>query len=197
MREIVGTFLRAEQWDERANCSTEARNSSRSHLAQESLEFAVRQLDRIEIRRVLRQVANCRPLFLDRFPNAGTHMDSAVVHHHDVVAPERGNQALLDIGEEHLSGHCTLEHHWRGHFIVAQGGHKGDCLPCSKRNGSDHPDATWCPPPEPHHVRADRSLVDKHQPGGIKHALLSYPKSARSRHICSLPFGGLQAFFKG
>ena len=44
-------------------------------------------------------------------------------------------------------------------------------------------------------VRADGGLVDKHQPGRIKHTLLSYPAAARSRHICSLPFGCLQHFF--
>ena len=60
---------------------------------------------------------------------------------------------------------------------------------------ADHPLASWSTPPEPHQVCADRGLVDKHQPGGIKHALLSHPTSARSRHICSLPFGRLQAFF--
>ena len=49
MPEIVGTFLRTEPWDERANCSIEARNSSRRNLAQECLEFAVRHLDRVEI----------------------------------------------------------------------------------------------------------------------------------------------------
>src|SRR5436853_2605747 len=112
-----------------------------------------------------------------------------------IFALERRNQALLDIGEEHLSGHGTLNHHWRGHFIVAQGGHEGDRLPCSKRHGANHPAASYSPPPEPGHVRADRSLVNKHQPGGIKHALLSDPTSARSRHICPLPFGSLQAFF--
>ena len=60
---------------------------------------------------------------------------------------------------------------------------------------ADHPDATWSPSPKPYQVRADRCLIDKHQPGGIKHALLSYPTSARSRHICALPVGSLQAFF--
>src|SRR3954452_20735856 len=105
MPEIVGTFLRTEQWDERANCSIEARNSSCRNLAQECLEFAVRQLDRVEIGRVFRQVAKCRPRFLDRLPNARPQMDPAVVHHDDVASLERGNQALLDIGEEHLAGH--------------------------------------------------------------------------------------------
>jgi hypothetical protein len=39
------------------------------------------------------------------------------------------------------------------------------------------------------------TLVDKHQPGGIKKTLLSYPTPACARHICSLPFGSLQGFF--
>jgi len=79
--------------------------------------------------------------------------------------------------------------------VVPQGGHERDCLPGSERNVADHPDATRSASPEPCQIRADRRLVEKHQPGGIKHALLSYPTSARSRHVRSLPFGSLQAFF--
>ena len=47
-------------------------------------------------------------------------------------------------------------------------------------------------PSQSHHIGADGGLVDKHQPGRIKHALLSHPAAARSRRICSLPFGCLQ-----
>jgi len=86
MPEIIGTFLRTEQWDERANCSIEAWDSSRRNLAQECLEFAVRHFDRIEIGRVFRQVAKGRPCFFDRLPNAGPQMDPAVVHHNYVIA---------------------------------------------------------------------------------------------------------------
>src|SRR5215471_10460829 len=124
-------------------------------------------------------------------------MWTAVIHHDDVVAPERGNQALLNVGEEHFSGHGPLDHHRGGHFIVAQGRHEGDRLPRSKRNGADHPGTSWRAPPEPRQVCADRSLVDKHQPGGIKPTLLSYPTSPCSRDVCSVPFGSLQAFFEG
>ena len=55
MPEIVGTFARTELWDERANCSSEARNSSRRDLTEERLEFAVRQFDWIEVGRVFRK----------------------------------------------------------------------------------------------------------------------------------------------
>src|SRR5229473_4637587 len=168
MPEIVGTFLRTKLWNKRADCSIEVRNRSRGHFAHERLEFAVRHLDWIEVGRVLWQVTKGRPRFLDRLSNTGNQVDPAVIHHDDVIAPERRYQALLDIGEEHLTIHGPFDYHWRGHFIVAQGGHEGDCLPCSKRNSADHPDAAGSPPPEPHHVGADRSLVDKHQPGRIK-----------------------------
>src|SRR5262249_14400542 len=114
---------------------------------QQSFEFAVRQLDWIEIGRVFRQVAKCRPCFLDRLSNASYQVDAAVVHHDDVVAPECGNQALLDISEEHLAGHSPLNHHWRSHLVVAQGAHEGECLPCCEGNGADHPAASWSPPP--------------------------------------------------
>ena len=66
MPEIVGTFARTELWDERANCSSEARNSSRRDLTEERLEFAVRQFDWIEVGRVFRQVAQRRVRFLNR-----------------------------------------------------------------------------------------------------------------------------------
>src|SRR6266566_268658 len=65
MPEIVGTFLRTELRDERADRSVKAWNGSRCHLAQECLEFAVRHLDGIEVRRIFRQVAQCRSRFLD------------------------------------------------------------------------------------------------------------------------------------
>src|SRR4051812_25447950 len=127
MAEIVGAFLRADLWDEGANSSIEGRNSSGSELAQERLEL---HLNRIKIRGVLWKVADYRPRFLNRLPNAGPQVDSAVIHHHDVIAPERGYQALLDICEEHLSRHGTLR----------------------------------SPSLQPHQIRADRSLIDKHQP---------------------------------
>src|SRR4029453_15997773 len=195
MIEIVGTFLGAKSWNERANSSVESWNSSRGNLAQELLEFAVRHFNWIEVRRVLWKIAKCRSSFLNRRPNSRTQMDTAVIHRHNVVASERRSQALFDICEEHLSVHGTLDHHWCGHLVVPQGGHERDRIPCSKRNSSDHSDAARSPSPQPHQICADRSLVDKHHPGGIKHPLFSYPTAARSRHVCALPFGSLQAFF--
>ena len=46
---------------------------------------------------------NRRPRFLNRLSYTGSQVDPAVVHYNDVIAPEHGNQALLDIGEEYLT----------------------------------------------------------------------------------------------
>src|SRR4051812_32457283 len=116
-------------------------------------------------------------------------MDTAVIHHDDVVALERRNQTLLDIGEKHLARHGSIDHHRCGHFMIAQGGYECDCLPCSERNTADHPLASRSSAVEPHEVGADRGLVDKHEAGGIKHALFPHPTPARSRDISALPLG--------
>src|SRR5258705_1461940 len=108
MPEVVGAFLSTELWHERANCSVETPNGSRGNLAQQCFEFAVRQLDGIEVGRVLRQIANCRMRLLDCFPYAGDLVGSEVIHDDNVVAPERRDQTLLDISQEYLSAHGAL-----------------------------------------------------------------------------------------
>src|SRR5271165_876207 len=187
MPEVVGTFSSSELWYERANCPVETRNGSLCGLAQKCFEFAVVQLDRVEIRRVFRQIAERRPRFLDCRLDAGNFVGCKVVCHDDVIALERGNQALLDVGQEHLSVHGSLDHHRSGDFVVAQGGHESDRLPFSKWNAVDQPDAMRSTPSKPHQISADCSLVDKHQTSGIKHALLPDPASARTDYIRPLP----------
>ncbi len=50
---------------------------------------------------------------------------------------------------------------------------------------------------QPNPIGADRSLVDKHQPGGVKHALPSDAAPARASHVGSMLFRRPQVFFEG
>src|SRR6516162_6657928 len=74
------------------------RNCSCRDLTQVCLKLAVRQLDRIKIRRVFREIPHARLCLLNRLPNGRSHVNSAVVHQDDVVAPQGWNQALINIG---------------------------------------------------------------------------------------------------
>lgn len=195
MPEIIGTFLRAELRHEGSNCAVQAAYSSLGRLAQQCLELAVRHFDGIEVGRVFGQIAKARPRLLDGFADAGDLVGGIVVHHDDVVAPERRTQTLLDIGQEHVSSHGSLDHHRRDHLVVAQRGHKGDRLPRAQRDVADQSCAARRTPLEPGKIGADRRLVDKHQPRGIKPALLADPAATGAGYIGALPFRGLQAFF--
>ena len=79
MAEIVGAFLRTEPWDERANSSSEARDSSRAGLAQELFKFTVGHLNRVQDRRVLWKVANCLLKSTTKFGSLPLHLLQVVI----------------------------------------------------------------------------------------------------------------------
>jgi hypothetical protein len=74
--------------------------------------------------------------------------------------------------------------------LVTQSGYEGDRLPFSKRGASDQFDSSWAAAIEPHHLGGDRRFIDKHQPGGIKHSLLTHPVSTRLDHVGAVLFLG-------
>ena len=79
----------------------ETAHHARGNLAQEGLEFAVRQLDGIEVGRVRRQISNRCPHLRNRFPDAGRLLGFEIIHDDNVIAPERREEALFDLSEEH------------------------------------------------------------------------------------------------
>ena len=92
----------ARQWRpaRRTSGPAQTRNGLLGEFAQECLEPAERQLNRIKVRRVFWQVAKRRPHILDRVADSGGLVNIDVVDDDDIAAPERGNQALLDIGQD-------------------------------------------------------------------------------------------------
>ena len=71
---------------------------------------------------------------------------------------------------------------------MTQSGYKGDRLSLSKWGAPDQLDSSWAATIEPHHLGGDRRFIDKHQPGGIKHSLLTHPASTRLCHVGAVLF---------
>ena len=195
MAEVVGTFSRTELGHECADRAVEPANGALSGFAQERFELAVSKLDGIKVRRVFRQISQRGPHLLNGLADAGNLVRREVIGDDNIVALECGDQAVLDIGPKHLPVHGAFDHHRGGHSVAAQGRYEGDRLPLSERNAADQPDTARSTPAKPHQIGAHRSLVDKYQPSGVKHALLPHPAPARADDVPPLPFGGLQAFF--
>jgi len=195
MREIVGTFARAETRDEGSNSSTQRWDGSGGNLAQERLELAEGHLDRVKVGGILRQIAKGCSRGLDRFAHAGDFVGSKIIDHHDIVSLQCWHEALFDIGAEHFSSHRSVDHHRCHHLVMTKRRYESDRLPGPLRHVINHPLAAWSAAVEPYHVGTDGRLVDKDQMGGVKQALRSDPAPACPSHVCPLPFGCLQAFF--
>jgi hypothetical protein len=195
MPEIIGVLLWTDRRHERANCSIEPGDGALSEFAQVGFERAVNHLDRIKVGRILRQIAKRRPRARNRLSYPSDFVGAKIVHHHDVVALERWQEALFDVGKEHFSGHRPVNYHRRYHFVVTKRRHESDGLPGPLRHTINHPHATWSSAIQPHHVGADRRLINKDQVGGVKQPLLSDPAPTCLSHVRSLLFGCPQAFF--
>jgi hypothetical protein len=117
------------------------------------------------------------------------------IHDNDIAATEGWYEALLNIREESGAVHRAIEHEWGNNPVVAQTGDKGDRFPMSVWNRCDQSLAAQAAASEPHHICAGGGLVNKHQPRGIQHALLSYPTSAGASDIGALLLCRVQAFF--
>jgi hypothetical protein len=195
MLEIVGAFRCGEGRDDRPNSATQARNCSFSGLAQMCLQFAEGLFDRVEVGRILRKVAQRCSNSFDGVPNACDLVSGKIVHDDDIATIEGRSQTLLDIADEGRSVHWPIYHEGRNHPIISQTGHEGDRFPMPVRRVANQSRAPWAPPSKSHHLSGGGGLVDKHQPGRVKHALLSIPAPARAGHVCSVMLRGAQAFF--
>ena len=110
-----------------------------------------------------------------RRSNAGNLVRAELVHDHDIPAVQRGNQHLLDIGEEGLAVDRAIEHTGSNQAILAHTGDEGRGIPVPVRYSINQPTAHFGPAVEPGHIGFGPGLVDEDQPGWIKLRLAVTP----------------------
>src|ERR1700740_2167835 len=131
----------------------------------------------------------------NRPPNAVDFMRRQIVHDDGLAARERRDKDLLHITEKHRPIHRAINHTRCGHSALAQSRHERDILAMSSRCIADQALASQTASSLPHHGGASAGLVDKHQPCGVKHALLSLPTSARAGALGPPLLCRIQSFF--
>ena len=195
MTKKIDAFLIAYGSEERADSAPEPRNGALGGFSQKGFKFAEDLLDRIEIGRIRGQIACCRTHGLDRVCHTGHLVSREVIHDDDVTAIQCRSQTLFDVCEEDRPVHRSIDHEGCDHPVMAQAGNQGDCLPMPVWNGSDQSFAAPATTPKSHHIGAGGGLVDEHQAGGVKHALLSKPAPTCPGHVRSFLLARAQAFF--
>src|SRR5260370_625832 len=134
-------------------------------------------LDWIEVRGILRQIAQACADCLDGVFDAKDFVGGKVVHHHNVSALERRSQTLLEVGQKDFAVHCSVDQHRRDYSGETQARNEGHGLPVAQWHISDQALSARTAAIRSHHVGADRGLVDEHQSGRVKKPLLTNPAS--------------------
>ena len=195
MAEEIQAFRLADGTQDCADSSPKSGNCAIRGLAQERFELAEDLFDRVEVRRIRRQIKYRRIGSLDRFLHPGHLVSRKVVHEDDVTAIERRGQTPLDIGAKDVAVDRAIDHEGRHDCVMAQAGYQRAGFPMSMRNATHQPFTAQATAPQPHHVGAGGGFVDEYQPGRVEHELLSPPASACAGHVRPLLFRGAQAFF--
>jgi len=193
--EEVPAFGGGEVVDERADPSPEGVDRAFGVFSQVRLELGERLLDRIEIGRIGRQVAEFAARRLDRLADGGALVGAEIVHHHDVAGRERGEQDFGDVGEKPFAVHRAVQRHRRGQPIDAQTGGEGRHLPVAVRDLALEPLAARAASARARHVGGAAGFIDEDELSGIEKRLPGPPGLARGRHVRAILLARQHAFF--
>src|SRR5215218_3163522 len=111
MQEECLRILLADLVDRLTDRLDESFVDARPCLANEVLDLRKRLLDRVEVRRVGRQVEDPCARSLDQLPHRLALVDGEVVHHHHIPLAEGGHEHLPQIALEHRAVGPALDHH--------------------------------------------------------------------------------------
>ena len=104
-----------------------------------------------------------RRLF-DCLADPGDLVGTEIVYDDDVATCQRGNQNLLNIGEEQLAIDRSVEHAGGDQGVLAQAGIESGGVPVPMGYCVNQPVTHLGPAVEPDHVRLGPGLIDEDQP---------------------------------
>jgi hypothetical protein len=129
-------------------------------------------------------------------PNGLAFVAAQIVHHHQLVRPERGNEHFLDVGAEAFAVDRTVDEPRRLDAVVAKRGDEGHGFPMAVGNFGDEPLAAPRPASQRLHVGLRPRLVDEHQTLGVDPALTLCPLGAPPQDVRPIALAGDDGFFE-
>ncbi len=131
----------------------------------------------------------------DRLAHGLALVASQIVEHDDVAMAQCGDQALFDPCQKAAAVDGAIQDARGTNAIGPQTGDKGQRLPVAMRDFGDQALATRAPPADRRHVRLGPGLIDKDQARGVNLVLMAFPELPFARHVRTILFAGVQAFF--
>ena len=195
MPEIAHAFRRIDCPNERSDTSVQSFDCALGSLAQATLDGMERQLDGVEVGRILRQESEACANTPESLLDPSDLVEGHIVSHHNVSMLERRRQTLLDVSQECFAVHRPLNEHRSHDASLTQASDERYRLPVPHGRVRDQAFSARAPAVQAHHIGGDCRLIDEYEAGGIKPTLLTDPASARASHVGALALLGPQAFF--
>jgi len=152
-------------------------------------------LDRIEVRRVGRQIPKPGAGSLDHLPDSRRLMTSQIIHDDDVAGLQHGDELLLDISTEALAVDWSVEDARCREPIPAQRAEEGQCAPMAVRRQAAQPLALRPPASQWSHVGLNPGLVDEDKALRVEAGLPETPSLTPAGDISARLLEGEQRFF--
>lgn len=160
-------------------------------LAQMRFQLCDCLFDRIEVRRIGRQIAQARARGFNCLPDAGDLMAGEIVHDDDVARCKRRREDLLDISKKAITVHRAVENRRGSQAIKAQGSNEGDRFPMSPGHFVNQALAARGAPIASRHVGLGARLIDENEAFRIQFALSRTPGVTREGNVFAILFGGM------
>jgi len=189
MTEIVSTLGGGKEGQTRADGVPEFLHGAPTRGAEQRFQLREPQLNRIQIGAVGRQVPKLRARRLDPLAHALDVMGTQVVHHDDVVGPERGDEDLIEVGEKTVPVHRPIEQSRRSQASHPQRRDERAGLPVLMRRVVVDAGATATAAVAPQHVRRDAAFIEKHEPGGVNRRGDAVPVRPGRDDVGAIPLG--------
>ena len=193
--EAVRAFFRREGSQQRADLVPEGAHSAGTGFAQVRFEFGEELLDRVQVRRVGRQIQQYRAGLPDGFLHSTDLVAAEIVQDDDVTWLQCWNQHATCIGQKHRAIHRPIGDHGGDQAVLAEATHEGCRLPVTVGHGTHAAATSRRPATTPHHVRGRPGFVDKDQSLGINPEQVLTPHLTCQLHVGSLLLAGVQGFF--
>lgn len=164
-------------------------------FAHQGLDFREDLLNRIEVRRILREKKELRLGLADGCSHGLVFVTAEVIHHDNVSFLQGGHKHLFNIGLEKFSVDGAVKHARRFQFFEPERTEKGHRFPVPVRDFGLEALALRTPPMCARHVRLDPRFINENEALRRYLLLVLAPPFPMPADVRPILLGGQNAFF--
>lgn len=195
MPEVVAAFGRVKERQTVTDGGPEFGDGAAAGGPKQPFQLRKPEFDRIEVRTIGRQIPEWRAGGFDSLLHPFDVMGRQVIHDDDVTLAQRGREDLVQIGEEGVAIHRSIEQSRCGQTIDAEGADKRAGVPVLMGRVIVDTAPSPAAPVATDQVGRRATFIKKYEAFGINRRGGRLPRAARGGDVGAVLFGRAHRFF--